>query len=199
MRNTFVFVLAAMAIAMIPLASAQYGYGTSTVSVTNASVTVHPGHSVLVGYTVTLVSGNTWGTTTNVANKNQLAADGITAQPSTTYGDPTYSGTLTISASSSTVGGTYMVELNATGDDPSTNTATVMVIVPSPAASPTISNTTASTSAPTTAAASSAPTSTIKSASPVTSTGQNYTGYEIAAVVVVIVIVVAAFLALRKR
>ncbi len=111
---------------------AQYGsggMGTSTISLSQSSITLSPGSSSSVTYTVKLSSGNIWGTTTNVADSGKLAADGISVSLSNTYGDPTYSGTMSINVSASTAPGTYTVFLNATGDDPSTSPASLTILV----------------------------------------------------------------------
>ena len=149
------------------------------------------------------ICGNTWGTTTNIANAGQLSAEGITASVSKSYADPTYSGTLTISVSSNVASGTYTVKLNATGDDPSSNTATVSVFVPAqPASTTTASTIPASTSiAPTVSVAPTtvAPTTVAPTTGTSGTHAANYAGYEIAAMVVIVVIAVAVFFLVSRR
>ena len=121
-------VLALLASALLLLqAQAATGYGTSSISLANSSVSLPPGGSAAVGYTVNLPSGNTWGTTLNVVNAAQLSAQGITVVASNPSGNPPYSGRLTIPAAASAKAGSYSVVLNVTGDDPSTSNATLTI------------------------------------------------------------------------
>ncbi|MCL5239290.1 MAG: hypothetical protein M1286_02365 [Candidatus Marsarchaeota archaeon] len=106
-----------------------YGYGTSSITLASSSVSLSPGNGTSVGYTVSLASGSTWGTTLSVVNSGQLATDGIKVSLSNTYADPTYSGTMTIGTSGSTPQGKYTILLAATGDDPSTSNATFELTV----------------------------------------------------------------------
>ncbi|MEM3841210.1 MAG: hypothetical protein QXN59_00740 [Candidatus Micrarchaeaceae archaeon] len=88
-------------------------------------MSVTAGGSATIYYTVKLSSGTTWGTSISASNAAALSADGISLSFNNSYGNPTYSGTMTISTSSSTAPGTYSIDLAATGDDPS-STATVV-------------------------------------------------------------------------
>jgi hypothetical protein len=99
---------------------AANGIGTSSIALNVSSVSLHPGSNVLVAYTVKLASGSTWGTTISASNASALASDGINLSFSKSYADPTYSGTLTVAASSSATPGKYTASIVATGDDPST-------------------------------------------------------------------------------
>ncbi len=104
--------------------SAASSIGSSTISVSSSSLTVPQGGTQSVGYTVTLSSGTSWGT--EISAK---APSGISVSFSKASGDPTYSGTATISVSSSVSQGTYTVTFDATGDDPSTNSPAISVAV----------------------------------------------------------------------
>ncbi len=120
---------ALVAFLIVPSYAFASGIGSSNIQLTQNSANLSVGGSASVGYTVRLVSGTPWGTTLNIVNKNQLLADGITLTLSNSYGDPTYSGTMGISASSNATPGTYSIILNATGDDPSSsNTALSLTI-----------------------------------------------------------------------
>lgn len=133
-----------IALALVGTVSAA-GYGTSSISVSPGAASITPGNSTTAGYTVSLASGGTWGTTLGVANNNQLASQGITVSLSDASGDPPFSGTMSIKAASSAALGNYTIVLQATGDDPSTNNATFQVTLLAPAAS-TITTTVANSS-----------------------------------------------------
>ena len=105
------------------------GIGTSSIAVNSTSVSVSAGNVASVAYTVKLTSGSPWGTTISATNAAALAADGIKLAFSDGYADPSYSGTLTISTSSSTPSGAYNISLAATGDDPSSSATTVVLTV----------------------------------------------------------------------
>jgi hypothetical protein len=117
--------------------SAQNGYGTSSISVTQSSVSLPLGGSATLGYNVTLASGRTWGTNLQVTNQAQLAAQGITISMTNAQGDPPFSGALSILTSHSTAPGNYTLTLAATGDDPSIANVTVRFSVVSAGPAPT--------------------------------------------------------------
>ncbi len=125
--------------------SFAYGYGTSSITLSQPGITVQAGTGGSVQYTVNLASGSTWGTNLNVVNQSQLASKGLTVTLSNPSGDPPYSGTLTVNASSSAAPGTYYVVLDATGDDPSTNNTTLTVTVEGQTSATTSATTSAST------------------------------------------------------
>jgi hypothetical protein len=104
-------------------------YGTSSISLSQSAYSVAQGKSVGVPYSVTLASGTKWGTNIVVTNASALSSSGITASDSAGMADPPYSGTLTISASSTTPVGTYHVVIQAMGDDPSSQTLTITLTV----------------------------------------------------------------------
>ncbi len=133
---------ALVAFLIIPSYTFASGIGSSSIQLTQSGANLSVGGSASVGYTVKLVSGTPWGTTLNIVNKNQLLADGITLTLSNSYSDPTYSGTLGISASSSAKPGTYNILLNATGDDPSSSNAALSLTIFSKASNATTSTTT---------------------------------------------------------
>lgn len=136
----------AMILALLPFlqyANAATGYGTSTVSIAQAAVTIGAGHSAVVGYTVSLATGNTWGTTAVVTDSATLASQGITTSVTPSgMTDPTYSGNLTINVASTAKPGKYSLTLAASGDDPSTQNATMSITVPNSTASTTALTTT---------------------------------------------------------
>ncbi|MGC8681989.1 MAG: hypothetical protein ACP5TF_01695, partial [Candidatus Acidifodinimicrobium sp.] len=68
------------------------GYGTSKISLTRYSVNVSQGGTATVGFTVSLATGSTWGTSVNIVPSNSY----VTLSPNPSYGDPSYSGNITI-------------------------------------------------------------------------------------------------------
>ena len=118
------------------------GIGASQIQINPSTASVHAGSSTSIGYTVRLTSGTTWGTTISAADASQLSSEGIGVSFSNSYADPTYSGTMTITTSSSTKAGTYNVTLEATGDDPSTSTTTFSLVVLAPSSSSSTTTTT---------------------------------------------------------
>ncbi len=104
--------------------SAASSIGTSTITLSANSVTIPQGSSTTVGYKVALSSGTTWGTTISAS-----APSGISVSFSDPEGDPTFTGTATISVSSSLSPGQYTLTFKATGDDPSTNSPSLTVNV----------------------------------------------------------------------
>lgn len=110
-------------------AIAATGYGTSSIVLSKSTINLTQGGSTSVNYTVNLASGSTWGTNLNVANSAQLLPNGISVKLSNSYGDPPYSGILTVYANSTSKKGLYNIVLSATGDDPSTNNTILQVYV----------------------------------------------------------------------
>ena len=108
---------------------AQYGYGTSSISLNSSSVSANAGSSFSIAYNVSLASGNTWGTTLSVRNSSRLGALGISTTLSKSSGDPPFAGVLTVTLSSSAAAGSYSIALTATGDDPSSQDAVLMLNV----------------------------------------------------------------------
>ncbi len=125
---SYMAVMLSMFAVLIPSVSA-YGYGTSSISFAQQSANISAGSNAMVGYTVNLASGSTWGTTLSVVNSSALALKGISVALSTTSGDPPFSGTMMIRLAQYTARGTYSIVLKASGDDPSAN-ATFVVDVP---------------------------------------------------------------------
>lgn len=122
-----------LALALVGTVSAA-GYGTSSISLSSNSANVIAGNAITVNYTVNLASGSTWGTTLNVQASSALASRGIKVDLSNTYGEPPYSGTMSVSTNASTAPSTYAIILQATGDDPSVNNASFVLTVLSTAA-----------------------------------------------------------------
>ncbi len=203
MRRQSVLAAFIVLLATIPLSFSQYGYGTSSVSFANSSVSIAPGTSASVDFTIALATGSPWGTTANIANAAQLSSEGIAVSAKPSYGDPTYSGAVTITVSSSTAPGTYTVSMNATGDDPSSNTASLTVLVPSPSAPSNSTQTHNSANVTTQPTVSVGPT--VAPKSPTTTShvapsgAPNYGAYDASAVIVVVIAIVVAFMAFRKR
>jgi aminopeptidase S len=129
--------------------STSHGYGTSSVTLACASGAVKPGSSMSVPYSVALASGGKWGTSVTVTNSSAFQSAGITFSGIGGMSDPPFSGTLSISASSSAKTGTYFVPISATGDDPSSSNAMFLLNVTSAAGS---SSCWTSSSSPTTTA-----------------------------------------------
>ena len=92
--------------------------GTSSITLSKNSVSIAAGSSTTDSYTVKLTSGSAWGTS---LSSNSLS--GFTISFSNSGGDPTYTGTMTVSIASTVSDGTYHVYVNATGDDPSSSPA----------------------------------------------------------------------------
>lgn len=130
-RASIFLILLLGAFLAMPLVSA-YGYGTSSISLSKSSVNVLPGSSATINYTVNLATGNTWGTNLAVNDQTLLSNKSITISLSDSSGDPPFSGKMTVTVSPSTASGTYGIVLSATGDDPSTSNATLMLNVSGP-------------------------------------------------------------------
>lgn len=145
-KNGMFIILATVFFAAISSSGLAYaqsgGYGTSSISLSHYAYNTTPGSHLDVQYTVSLESGNTWGTTLNVGNAQSLSASGINVSLSDTYGDPNYSGTATVSVSASAKPGAYNITFYATGDDPSSKNATLTLNVMAPASNSTPSNST---------------------------------------------------------
>ncbi len=109
---------------IIPSISAASPIGASSITLNHSSGTAGIGGSVSTGYTVKLISGSTWGTTIAAT-----AHSGITVTFSNSGGDPTYSGTMTVTVSKTVSPGTYNIFINATGDDPSSSPAVYKLTV----------------------------------------------------------------------
>ena len=150
-RNSSKGLLMASTVALFALMLISFGYagaagiGASQIQLNSNAATVHAGSAASVGYTVKLVSGTAWGTTISVADASQLSSNGISVSFSNSYADPTYSGTMTITASSSATAGTYNVTLQATGDDPSTSTTSLSLAVMAPSTNTSTTTTTTTT------------------------------------------------------
>lgn len=137
-RRYFTLSLLAILSAIIPYSSA-YGYGTSSISFAQQNVSIAAGSSSNANYTVNLATGQSWGTTLQLA---KAAPSGITVSIShpSNYSVP-FSGYLTIQVAASTAPGQYPLVFMATGDDPTTQNATLMVNVPSPPTLPATNHT----------------------------------------------------------
>lgn len=98
--------------------------GTSTISLNQTTIDISSGHSGTVSYTVKLASGTTWGTTIS-----DTGPSGFTTSFSTSNGDPTFSGTATITVANTVKNGTYTLSFTASGDDPTSSATSLTVQV----------------------------------------------------------------------
>jgi hypothetical protein len=129
MNAKSVAMLMAFSFVLLSAVSFASGIGTSKITFSSANVTIAPGSAGTASYTVSLVSGNVWGTNTNLVNAANLSKEGINVSLSKTYSDPNYTGVMTVKVSGTTKPGRYAVLLNATGDDPSVTNALFTVFV----------------------------------------------------------------------
>ena len=182
---------------LLPALYAQSnGYGKSIIVVNTTNISAQPGATVQVGYTTKLYSGNTWGTTMQYANSTALANDGIKVNFSTSYGDPTFSGTLYIQISNNTNVGTYKISLYATGDDPSVNQTNITLTVYKPK---TVSTTQSTTTSNTSLSTKNQSTPTSNATLSTKNTTSQITSYEYIVVIVVVIIILAAYFILRNK
>jgi hypothetical protein len=91
------------------------GMGTSVLTLEPKSLTVAVGKSASAKVTITLSSGKPWGT--NLEATNVPAGLAIGFVPAS--GNPTFTSTMTVKASSTVKPGAFSVKVRATGDDPS--------------------------------------------------------------------------------
>ena len=110
-----VIIVVFMLLPMITSISQASGIGTSNVILNSTTGSTGRGGSISTGYTVKLVSGSAWGTTISATG---LPSD-IKVAFSSSGGDPTYTGTMTITVSKDTSPGIYNISIAASGDDPS--------------------------------------------------------------------------------
>lgn len=175
-RTTYIRIFV---ISMAFLAIQSYaanGIGTSSISLNASSVSLYQGSNALVAYTVKLASGSPWGTTISASNASALASEGVSLSFSNSYADPTYSGTLTISASSSATPGKYTASIVATGDDPSSAPALLSIDVLSKQSS---KNTTKNTTTTTNTTTSKTTTTTNTTSHNTTTIAQNLTVFPV--------------------
>jgi len=102
--------------------------GTSKLIINQTVFNLTPGQKTNEKFQLILSSGSTWGTSIDVSPS--VTGISIIFNPST--GDPTFSGTLTISVGSDVKPGEYKFNVSATGDDPTTSPITIIVYVTSP-------------------------------------------------------------------
>ena len=115
--------------------------GTSTINLGASSLSITSGSSGKVSYTVKLSSGTTWGTSISASEPS-----GFSTAFSDSSGDPTFSGTATISVANTVKNGTYTISFSASGDDPSSSSAELTVHVTGYSSSTPPSKTTTTTS-----------------------------------------------------
>ena len=115
--------------------------GTSTISLGASSLSIVSGSSGKVSYTVKLSSGTTWGTSISASGPS-----GFSTAFSDSSGDPTFSGTATISVANTVKNGSYTISFSASGDDPSSTSAVLTVHVTGYSSSTPPSKTTTTTS-----------------------------------------------------
>lgn len=98
--------------------------GASALTFSSPALSVAPGGTASVKITATLTSGTTWGTTLQAIDLPK----GLSASFDPSSGDPTFVSTMKVDAASSMAPGTYVVKIQATGDDPSSATAYKIVV-----------------------------------------------------------------------
>ncbi len=89
--------------------------GKSALSLTPQSLAVRQGGSASAKVTVTLASGKTWGTNLQAT----AVPNGLTVSFDPASGEPPFTSTMIVKATSTAKVGTYTVRIQATGDDPS--------------------------------------------------------------------------------
>ncbi|MCW1302632.1 MAG: hypothetical protein QXX36_03330 [Candidatus Rehaiarchaeum fermentans] len=189
----FLIFLPVLVILLFSIVYAANGIGTSSISLTSYSVNLTGGQSANIGFTISLASGNTWGTYINISPANSPIS--IIANPS--EGDPTFSGNLIISVPKNITPGSYTFYISAYGDDPSISSVKLVVnVLNSPSIVSTTSTSNSSTTSvnKTTPISSNSVTSTPKSSSSTLSYSvSNYFVYvgTIFAILVVLLIVFA--------
>ncbi len=180
--------LALSLILLAPLSGA-FGYGTSSISFSQQSITVAPGSTTNVSYTVNLASGNAWGTNLNLINAAQLAGAGVSVTISNPSGNPPYSGYLIVHAPSNQ--GSWTLMFNATGDDPSVVNANLTLISQTPT-----TTTKTETTAPTTTATTTSGYNSIMQKSSYLTLGALTT---LLIVIIIATLIVAAYFILRLK
>ena len=91
------------------------GTGTSALAFEPNSLTVESGKTASAKVAVTLTSGKTWGTNLRVSD----VPAGMILSFDPASGEPPFMSTMTVKAASSVQAGTYTVQVQAVGDDPS--------------------------------------------------------------------------------
>ncbi|MEM0200913.1 MAG: hypothetical protein QXD23_00730 [Candidatus Micrarchaeaceae archaeon] len=127
-RITAFFFILTTCLSMVTV-FAQQGIGTSKIIINPTTASVKQGNSTSLNYTVSLVTGNVWGTMIGVNNQSLLASEGITVIFSNNNQDPNFSGVATIKTENTTKPRTYQIEFVATGDDPTTTPTNFVLIV----------------------------------------------------------------------
>jgi len=127
-----VIIVAFMLLPIITSVSQASGYGTSKIILNSTTGSTGRGGSISTGYTVKLVSGSTWGTTIGATG----LPSGVKVAFSSSGGDPTYTGTMTITVSKNTSPGIYNISIAATGDDPGPSVAYKLTVTNSTVTSP---------------------------------------------------------------
>ena len=153
--------------------------GTSKFIINQTTFNLTPGQKISEEFQLILSSGSTWGT--SIVVSPSITGISIIFNPSS--GDPTFSGTLTISVSNNTKPGEYIFNVSATGDVPTTSPTTIIVYVSSPAV--TITTTTTMTSPPQTTSYTSPTTQT-----GVTSTSQKHNNYFSYVIIIMILLAI---------
>ncbi|AFZ69910.1 hypothetical protein Calag_0122 [Caldisphaera lagunensis DSM 15908] len=176
------FICCSLILLAIPIAFSASG--TSKFIINQTTFNITPGKSVSEKFQLVLSSGTTWGT--DIAVSPSVSGISITFNPSS--GDPTFSGSFTISVSNNAKPGKYVFNVSATGDDPTTSPTSIIVYVSSPAISTTTTTTTTSTSS-TTTTTTSTPTPVTTTTTTSTTKQGNYFVYVIAVLVILAIII----------
>lgn len=215
--------LASLLIFLGLLLSVPAVYAASSMSnivLSKYNLTLAPGTTGAVTYTVNLANGAAGGTSLNVADSGKLTANGIDITLSNPSGTPSFSGKLLVTLSSGTQTGSYSVILQAIGEDPSVKNVTLTLNVsssqPTKVQTTTIqptTNTTKPVGGTSSTNTSSASGNTPSSNSSINSTSQNHQASSssgslyslgsssllvIAIIIIIIILITAAYLA-RKR
>ncbi|MGC8479366.1 MAG: hypothetical protein ACP5M9_01720 [Candidatus Micrarchaeia archaeon] len=138
----FMFMISLASLGFIFNAYGQQGIGTSTITINPNQISLNAGQNANVNYTVSLATGNTWGTTIQVVNQSMLSSQGIAISFNNNGQDPPFSGAATVTLSSTVKSGSYRILFQAVGDDPSTNYGVLELTVNTPNISKTQTNTT---------------------------------------------------------
>ncbi len=103
--------------------------GISVISISKSNITINQGSSATIGYFVSLSSGKPWTTYIKALNTTKLNENGINIFINPISGIPPFNGTILIETNNSTTTGNYKIELEANGNDPSSNIATINVTI----------------------------------------------------------------------
>ncbi len=186
------FIAVIVALSFIGVGSAQSVTGKSTLTLSGTSATLAPGGSLSVNYTMRLINGTGGPTFIILANSGQLTSAGIVAGLSLGSGTPTFNGALNIKVAQNTTPGTYNIEVETGGADPSGSLNFTLTVSGSSAGTTVVSTVPATTP-------STAPT-TVYTTVPAGSSPSGGSGaLALAAILVIVVIAVIAVVVLKSK